>query len=105
MDPFVVFHGSFTPPPPSRQRRVSVMSTGYAYLNVVGTSLNLEGVLSGTHFLSFWATLGILLVLHKCLSGVVVSKSDYKSAGPSLIPDEDNQLAHPAVHPPKLVGQ
>ena len=36
------------------------------------------------------------------LSGAVVSTSDYKFAGPSLIPDEDSlHTAQAAVHPPK----
>ena len=38
----------------------------------------------------------------RCLSGAVVSTSDYKSAGPSLIPEEGSRYtAHPVVHPPK----
>ena len=41
-----------------------------------------------------------------CLSGAVVSMSDYKSAGSSSIPDEGKwRTAHPAVHPPKRVGR
>ena len=41
-----------------------------------------------------------------CLSGAVVSTSEYESAGPSSIPDEGKQhTAHQAVHPPKRVGR
>ena len=45
--------------------------------------------------------------LHKyhiyCLSGAVVSTSDYESAGPNSISDEGSRrTAHPAVHPPKM---
>ena len=40
------------------------------------------------------------------LNGAVVSVSDQKSAGLSLIPDEGRRrTAHPAVHPPKQVGR
>ena len=36
----------------------------------------------------------------------MVSTSDYESAGLSSILDEDKQhTAHPAVHPPKRVGR
>ena len=41
-----------------------------------------------------------------CLSGAVISTSDYESAGPSSIPDEGRRnTAHPAVHPPKRIDR
>ena len=41
-----------------------------------------------------------------CLSGIVVSTSDYGFAGPSSIPDEGScRTGHPDVHPPKRVDQ
>ena len=39
-------------------------------------------------------------------SGAVGSTSDYESAGPSSIPNENRRrTVHPAVHPPKPVGR
>ena len=47
----------------------------------------------------------IWVLWHMSLSGAVVSASDYKSVGPSLIPDEGRRHTyHPDDHLPKWVG-